>query len=113
MNEIQATFVLILLFALRCLLPLVITLAIGYVMNGLVTRWQAEEQAHPIPVPVLATAGARCWDVKHCPPEQRNRCPAYLRSGVPCWQARQEAEGKLPALCVDCPLYRGVGFVAA
>lgn len=112
MNEIQATFALVLLFALRCLLPLVITLAIGYVMNGLVTRWQAEEKACSIPMAVLATAGLRCWDVKHCSVKQRNRCPAYLRSGIPCWQARQEANGKRPALCGACPFYTGVGLVA-
>ena len=45
MNEISATILLVFLFALRCLLPLVITLAIGYLMNRLVEHWQAEERA--------------------------------------------------------------------
>lgn len=45
MNETQATLILALLFVLRCLLPPALTLAIGYVMNKQVTRWQEEEQA--------------------------------------------------------------------
>lgn len=49
MNETVAATTLTFLFVLRCLLPLLITLAIGYVMNSLVDRWQAEERAAVTP----------------------------------------------------------------
>ena len=50
MEETQATAVLILMFALRCIAPLLITLAIGYLMNRLVDRWQAEDAAREVDV---------------------------------------------------------------
>jgi len=43
MSESEGTAVLVGLFALRCILPLAITLAFGYVMNRLVERWQDED----------------------------------------------------------------------
>ncbi len=28
----------------------------------------------------------KCWDIKNCPPERRDRCPAWeFRSGTLCW----------------------------
>ncbi len=45
MTELQASLMITTFFALRCLLPFGLTLAIGYTMNRLVSRWQAEEQA--------------------------------------------------------------------
>lgn len=97
MNDLLATTVLILLFALRCMLPLVLTLLIGYSMNRLVTRWQAEEQA--------SMKVETCWETKNCPPEQRDNCPVYRQTGVACWQVKQQLTGVLPQACLECPLY--------
>ena len=48
MNEIETTTVFFAFFALRCIVPLLLTLTIGIAMNRLVDRWQAEEKAvHP------------------------------------------------------------------
>lgn len=87
MNELKASGILLLLFALRCLVPIVFVLTIGYVMNWLVERWRQQDE----------------WDAIM----KRTRfCDAYTRYGSKCWSARLAAEGALPVECVDCPIYK-------
>ncbi len=86
MNEFQATGVLMILFALRCLVPAALIAGVGYLMNRLVDRWNREDAAR---------AQAR-----------GQYCPAYTRFGDCCWSKRMTAEGALPAVCVNCPIYR-------
>ena len=114
MSEFQATTVLLLMFALRCLAPLLLTVLIGRWMNQKVARWEARDRARqagvtPRPgmaLPPAAQAPSRpCFSVRDCSPARRVACPAYQRRGVACWQARAEAEGALPAGCPTCPLY--------
>ena len=115
MNEWQAMLVMVGLFALRCVLPLLVTIGLGYLMNRLVDRWEAEEemerQTAPQPqrVPELAVVTAirsvPCWLMNNCPTERREKCPAFEERDVACWQARKRAEGALPADCPDCPRY--------
>lgn len=120
MNGFDATLVMIALFALRCVVPLVLTAGLGYLMNRLVARWEAAEVEgvnEPIPVPlveppaayerqsVLSLLSFPCWVTNSCPERKRKGCPACERDDVPCWQARLEAEGVLPASCPDCPRY--------
>jgi hypothetical protein len=100
MTELQATAVMIFFFVLRCMLPFALTLLIGYLMNKLVARWQAEEKATPAPVMT-----ALCWEEKNCPPIQRNSCPAYLEHQLPCWQLKTQMTGSLPEPCLTCALY--------
>lgn len=118
MKEFQATGVLIALFALRCIVPLVVTLALGYLMNRLVDRWEAEDAqptanatTQPVPEPVVApetTSGMKlpCWLVKGCSPTQRANCPTFQQKETSCWLARLRLEGTLPSDCPDCPIYR-------
>jgi hypothetical protein len=121
MNEFQATAVMLALFALRCVLPLAITVALGYLMNRLVDRWEAEDakeagvdmpaQIPPIPVTAVSTPAKPaskmpCWLVKGCNPAQRADCPAFQQRGKPCWVARLQMEGIMPADCPDCPVYQ-------
>lgn len=120
MDRLDATLVMLALFALRCVVPLVLTAGLGYLMNRLVDHWESEEEAalkEPIPVPVVAQREARerqpvlsllslpCWVTNDCPEEKRTRCPACERNDLPCWKARLQAEGMLPAKCPDCPRY--------
>ena len=123
MSGFEATLVMVALFALRCVVPLALTAALGYLMNRLVDRWEAEEAAaealdkKPAPVPlmerpaaperqsVLSLLSFPCWVTNNCPEAKRRSCPACERDDVPCWQARREAEGALPANCPDCPRY--------
>ena len=115
MNEWQAMLVMAGLFALRCILPLLVTIGLGYLMNRLVDRWEAEEELAaektppprraPEPAIVTAILSLPCWLMNNCPPERREGCPAFHARGVPCWQARERAEDALPANCPDCPRY--------
>lgn len=120
MNELEATAVLIGLFALRCIAPLLITVGLCYLMNRLIDRWEAEESVEgdvalpvPVPQPQPAVSGVvrepalsiPCWLFNNCDESRRARCAAYRRQGIPCWQARLLEEGNLPDDCPSCPRY--------
>jgi hypothetical protein len=97
-----------LLFALRCLVPLVITLLIGYAASRLYARWEAEAGVKPRlqPRPVLRTAeGPDCWTVRGCSETSRAKCPAYQRPELTCWSARMVVEGTLRTSCATCDLF--------
>jgi hypothetical protein len=122
MNEFQATTVMVALFALRCIVPIILMAAIGYAMNRLVDHWEAEEAAQgqvatdsPIPVSGASRTTAQaspskipCWVFNNCDEQARAGCPAYKNQSVACWVARMRTDGKLPAKCADCELYTGV-----
>lgn len=109
MSETQAVGVMLALFALRCILPLAVTLGIAYLMNRQVARWEAaaqREAAQAAGVPVVQLQPQKpCWEVRQCTPARRAACPAYQRQGEACWAVRQRNEGALPAGCATCPLY--------
>ncbi len=125
MNEFQATAVLIGLFALRCVAPLVLLMAIGYGMNRLVAHWEGEERTGvgkpasiPLPMTARATPTAAkskipCWMLNNCDDKTRNACPAYASPTLACWVARLRAEGGVPAKCAGCALYTGTPALAA
>lgn len=50
MNDSMATGVIAVLFVLRCLLPLVLTLVVGYIMNRIAAGWE-EDTSYPPPLP--------------------------------------------------------------
>lgn len=113
MNEFQATAVMIGLFALRCVLPIALALGIGYAMNRLVDRWDAQDSTAGEPAPVMTATSipvlevperVPCWVLRNCDEATRSRCPAG-KGVVACWVARLRVEGALPAGCADCPLY--------
>ncbi len=118
MSEFQATGIMIALFALRCIAPLVITLAIGYLMNRLVDRWQAEDaelmagQVISPDEPQETGLGIKkpsitipCWILRNCDERSMADCPAKKQPGLPCWLVRMRHDGKLPAACPDCLIY--------
>jgi hypothetical protein len=126
----------VLLFVLRLGVPLLITVAIAYGLRRLDAKWQAEAEAEakaqskaitpaapqparsgngtgvtiPLRQPVaplmVAGAGQPCWVVKSCSDSMRASCAAFNQPNVPCWSARTQAEGRLPAGCADCKLYQ-------
>ena len=97
-----------LLFALRCIVPLAITLLIGYAASRLYARWEAEAgvKTRVQLKPVLRTAeGPDCWTVRGCNQASRAKCPAYQRPELTCWSARMVVEGTLPPSCPTCGLF--------
>lgn len=125
MNEFQATAVIVALFALRCIVPVVLMLAIGYGMKKLVRHWEKEDArqsqapaAIPLPVAAQVTAATTgkslpCWVLNNCDEAARNACPAYASPSLACWVARLRATGQIPAKCAGCPLYTGAPSFAA
>lgn len=116
MSESQEALVLVGLFALRCIAPLLLTMAIGYLMNRLADRWEAEDARRQLPEAYTGTPAGEdnqlesvrlrpCWLFKKCDPEKRKNCPAYQRPGLPCWLAHLRANGNLTTECPDCPIY--------
>ncbi|MFW5941079.1 MAG: hypothetical protein ACOC9V_02790 [Chloroflexota bacterium] len=129
MNEFGATFFMVTLFVLRCVAPLLVTVGVGYLMNRLLDRWAAEDAQVREPVPGGAvpafgvertTAAASlpailsipCWVFNNCEETRREHCPGCNEEGIPCWQARMRAEGRLPDTCPDCPRYIAAHAVA-
>ncbi len=115
MDKFTATLVMILLFALRCIIPLVLTLLIGRAMNRMVDKWEAQEAARDkepepdIPVTVSTplqppglTASVKCWVFRDC---GRTDCAAYQNPDVLCWKIKTEENGRLPDKCLDCAYY--------
>jgi len=86
MNEFEATGIMILLFALRCALPAVLMLGLGYLMNWWVDRLRQEDEARA--------------------KGQPQYCPAYVQHGNRCWSVCMREQGVLPAACVNCPIYK-------
>lgn len=122
------------LFVLRLGVPLIVTLAIGYVLKRLDARWQAEaredrkvreavtRQPVTAPIPVgqrtvpglnaLDTSGAMpCWMVKGCTDAMRAACAATHQPNLACWKARTIAEGRLPSECKGCELHVPMPYV--
>lgn len=107
MNETQAVGVTLILFALRCVLPLAVTLGIAYLMNRQVARWEAaaQREATQTAAPPTPKPQKPCWEVRQCSPARRAACPAYQHQSEACWVVRQRGEGALPAGCTSCPVY--------
>ena len=109
MNASQATFTMMLLFALRCLVPLALIFGIGYAMNWMVDRWEAQaaaEESVVLGTAVATETKGRCWAFKQCAEELREECPGFKAQMTPCWLARTRAEGSLPDECLVCPIYK-------
>lgn len=109
---------LIALFILRLGAPIAITAAIVWGLRRLDARWQAEAEAQRVSravakglVPPEAVtspmmAEGPCWKHNNCPPEKQSHCAACALTDIPCWMARLRADGKLPARCYGCVLFR-------
>ena len=55
---------------------------------------------------MMMAASQHCWDVKGCSEEAKASCAAPANPGVPCWQARLDAEGRIPEACVECDIFQ-------
>lgn len=112
----QDILVLGFLAVLRIGVPILLIMAIGYLLVRYSrARISADLQAPAEAVGMSPAEWARavtvppvvpCWEQKNCDATKRSNCAAYKRSHVPCWLAVQVAEGQLRADCMGCDLYR-------
>ncbi|HKZ70327.1 MAG TPA: hypothetical protein VJ020_09625 [Anaerolineales bacterium] len=91
---------------LRFGIPLAVTGLLVWWLRRVDLQWQAKaEDAYRAPLNA-ALAWPPCWEVRNCPPELREKCAAYLQSGLPCWQVMRKTTGRLPERCFDCLVFR-------
>ncbi len=133
MEGLTNVLLILALFFLRLGVPILVTVAIAYGLSRLDAKWRREaerearaeatarmDEVRPqpagqpmtirlpeaVPAGMFAVAGGPpCWDVKSCSEAMRANCAAFRQPTVPCWQARAQAEGRLPATCKGCHLY--------
>jgi hypothetical protein len=92
---------------LRLGIPIGVTLILVRWLSRLDARWQ--EDARRDAEVMASTSRARntgCWDVRHCPPEQKTRCPAFAHKEIPCWQLFRQKNGTLREGCLGCRVFR-------
>ncbi len=103
-------------FLVRIGIPIGMTALLAWLLHRLDARWQreAEARAREAALTRVAERGAAgldgrrpCWEVRHCPPERRRSCPAYLHPELPCWQIFRAPDGQLQQTCLGCPVFRG------
>jgi len=128
MSSVTEILYMLSLFALRLGVPLVITITIAYFLRKLDARWEEEagratgvvaekrvdytpQPGLPLSTPLPVTFdshGKPCWEIKDCEPIALEQCPAYQDPGVPCWQARRQAEGRIPVECYHCEIFLAI-----
>lgn len=106
MDEFPA---LVVLFGLRCPVPLLVTFGMGFVMARLYERWIAEdEMARVGPAVTPSTSRERrrpCWEIRGCAADAVRNCPAARHPERPCWQTFQTPAGALQDKCRACPVF--------
>lgn len=118
MDNFAGTVTMALLFVLRCVVPLALTLLLSWAMDRVVARWEAEEAAtavtaNPEPAPPESelviplrpnmTQLVKCWVFREC---GHTDCSAFQNSEMLCWQLKIEETGQLPAACRQCAYYQ-------
>jgi hypothetical protein len=101
MDALYSVLAILIGLILRLVLPIAITIIAIYFLRKLDTHWQVEAE-HELHVPANKV---ECWDVKHCPIEQRKECPAFT-SPLACWQVNRLPNGYLHEECLTCKVFR-------
>ncbi len=102
MQELTSIFAILVGLLVRIAIPLVITIVVILILRRADARWQKEAEQLP---PVVTVENPHCWDIKNCPAEQVNECPAPT-SLAPCWQVRRQKNGYLREACLTCQIFR-------
>ncbi|HEX9114594.1 MAG TPA: hypothetical protein VGA61_00880 [Anaerolineae bacterium] len=56
---------------------------------------------------IVARGGSEpCWNAKNCPEKESQACAARQHPEQACWQARFQAEGKIPDQCPTCEIFQ-------
>ncbi len=99
MNPISS---LLLGLLLRILLPVGLTVLAILLLKRLDRRWQKDA----LKLPVLNRTKRPCWEIKGCPAESRQACPAVAQPDQPCWQIFRTKDGVMKEDCLSCQVFR-------
>ena len=99
METIAISLALCIGLILRLALPIGVTSVMVSFLRKLDSRWQAEAQLQPMPLPK-----PECWKIKDCPLEQQSNCIART-SPLPCWQVFRSHNGHLREECLTCKVF--------
>ncbi len=85
---------------LRIGIPVAVTILVIVLLRRLDRRWQKESLVLPVVQPVKP-----CWEIKGCPKEKSEKCPATAHPEIPCWQVFRSQTGRLKEACLDCDVF--------
>lgn len=68
-------------------------------------RNSIKEKKFTIPAIKTIYSFIPCWDIKKCSNEDRNNCPAFLKSEGPCWAYGHENNVCSEINCRECQIY--------
>jgi hypothetical protein len=92
---------------IRFAIPIALTLVAVWFFRKLDQRWKAEaEELTRMQMALALAKRTPCWEQNQCSIAKRENCPAYLQTGVPCWQVMRDKHGNLKPACLDCRVLR-------
>ncbi len=86
---------------IRLGIPIAITVVALIFLHRLDKNWKKEALTLPV-----APSGKRCWEVKGCSEEQKQKCPVYARPKEPCWHVFRNKDGVMKETCLGCVVFR-------
>jgi hypothetical protein len=104
MEWFTITFSVILLFLVRVLIPIAITIAFIGLLKWLDERWKKEADIEENQILKVGNVG--CWEFNQCPDDQRSGCKAFQNPDQPCWQVFRDRNGRLQERCIGCDIFR-------
>jgi hypothetical protein len=104
MEWLSTTLSVVLLFLLRVLIPIAITIAFIGLLKWLDERWKKESDVEDSQLVKVGNVG--CWEFNKCPDEMRADCKAFNNPDQPCWQIFRDRNGKLQERCIGCDIFR-------
>jgi hypothetical protein len=94
-------------FLLRFGLPILFTLILIIIFSKIDSRWRDQALANKkVMFQDQVIPMIKCWVFNDCPPEKREKCPAYQEKNIPCWQGFRDQYGTLRDGCLGCEVFK-------
>ena len=109
MDSTQGLWLTISWFLLRFGLPVLLTMVLIVLFSKIDSRWRDEalaQRENLVQDGVISLIN--CWVFNDCPPEKREKCPAYQENYISCWQVFRDNYGTLREGCLDCKVFTEV-----
>jgi hypothetical protein len=99
--DIATTLVIVIGLLVRFGIPIIITLAVVFILRKLDANWRKEAEETPLAVNV---ENQDSWDATNCSPDPVSECPTST-SIQPCWQIHRQKNGYLREECLTCQIF--------